>query len=85
MQHLIIITGILAFGMGIVSLMAVHRYQAKFNLNFLNIYLKYLIVLNISILMNLALHYLLTNVWASMAVYSKVFIIIAPILWDFTC
>ena len=77
MQHIIIITGILAFCMGIVSLMAVHRYHARFNLDFLKIYLKYLIVLNISVLLNLMLHYMLTNVWSSMDVHPKVFIIIA--------
>ena len=56
--------------------MVVHRYQTRFKFYFLNIYLKYLIVLNIFVLMNLALHYLLTNVWTSMDVYPKVFIII---------
>lgn len=76
MQHLLITVSILAFCMGIISLMVVHRYQTKFKFNFLNIYVKYLIILNISVLMNLALHYLLTNVWTSMVVHTKVFIII---------
>lgn len=83
MQHLIITTSILAFGVGIFSLMVVHRYQARFNLYVLNIYFKYLIVLNISILLNLALHYLLTNVWTAMDVQPKVFIIISSNIGGF--
>lgn len=77
MQHLIITIGIIAFGMGIASLMAVHRYQVKLNLDYLETYFKYLVILNISVLINLALHYLLTNVWASMNIQSKVIIIIS--------
>jgi DNA-binding CsgD family transcriptional regulator len=76
MQHLIIITGILAFGMGIVSLMAVHRYYTRYRLEFLKLYLGYLVVLNISVFLNLMLHYLLTNVFTAMAVGHKVLIII---------
>jgi len=76
MQHIIIIIGILAFGMGMVSLMAVHRYHARYNLEFLKIYLRYLLVLNVSVFMNLMLHYLLTNVFTAMAIHRKVLIII---------
>ena len=76
MQHIIITSGILAFAMGIASLMVVSRYRTRFQTTFLSVYQNYLLVLNISVLLNLALHYLMTNVWIAMDIKSKVFIII---------
>jgi len=63
--------------MGIASLLVVHRFYSRFKLFFLKIYLRYLIVLNIAVLLNLALHYLLTNVWPGMDPHSIYLIIVA--------
>ncbi len=76
MQHLTVLFAILAFGMGIVSFMYVHRLYSKHALFSLKIFLRYLIVLNITVFLNLALNYLLTNVLSSLDTYRKVMIVI---------
>jgi len=67
MQHLTVTLAILAFGAGIASLMYVHRLYGKHDFSYLKIFLRYMIVLNITVFVNLALHYLLTNVFSSLA------------------
>jgi DNA-binding CsgD family transcriptional regulator len=67
MQHLTVTLAILAFGTGIASLMYVHRLYRKHDFSYLEIFLRYMIVLNITVFVNLALHYLLTNVFSSLA------------------
>ena len=76
MQHLTVFLAILAFGMGIAALMYVHRLHSKHSLFFLKIFLRYMIVLNISVFMNLALHYFLANVLTSLDTYHKVMLVI---------
>jgi DNA-binding CsgD family transcriptional regulator len=76
MQHLTVSLSILAFGMGIASFMYVQRLYSKYTLFFLKIYVRYLIVLNISVFLNLALHYLLTNVLLFLDSYHIVMIVI---------
>ncbi|MGD9347716.1 MAG: hypothetical protein PVH84_17745, partial [Candidatus Aminicenantes bacterium] len=62
MQHVTVSFAILAYGVGIASIMYVYRLHKKYGFFFLNIFLRYMVVLNITVLLNLALHYLLTNV-----------------------
>jgi len=76
MQHLTVSLSILAFGMGIASFMYVHRLYSKYKLFFLKIYLRYLIVLNVSVFLNLALHYSLTNMLLFLDSYHIVMIVI---------
>ncbi len=76
MQHLTVSFAILAYGVGIASIMYVHRLHKKYGFFFLNIFLRYMVVLNISILLNLSLNYLLTNVFSTLATYHKVIIVI---------
>lgn len=76
MQHLIVFFAILAFGVGIVSFMYVQRLYSKHNLFFLKIFLRYIIVLNITVFLNLALNYLLANVLFSFDIFRKVMIVI---------
>ena len=76
MQHLTVSLSILAFGMGIASFMYVQRLYSKYTLFFLKIYLRYLIVLNVSVFLNLALHYSLTNMLLFLDSYHIVMIVI---------
>ena len=76
MQHFTVSLAILAFGMGIAALMYVYRLYSKHTLFFLKIFLRYMIVLNISVFLNMALHYLLANVLNSWANYHKVMLVI---------
>lgn len=76
MQHLAVTFAMLAFGTGIASFMYVHRSYSTHALFFLKIFLRYMIVLNITVFLNLALHYLLTNVLSSLATHPKVMIVI---------
>lgn len=63
MQHVTVTLAIIAFGAGIASLMSVHRVYRKHDFLYLKVFLRYMIVLNAAVLLNLALHYLLTNVF----------------------
>lgn len=76
MQHLIIMTGITAITVGVASLMYVQRLAKRFPLPYLPIYFKYLIVLNVAVLMNLTLHYFLANLLISLDVYRKILLVI---------
>ena len=76
MQHLTVSLAILAFGMGIAALMYVHRLYSKHDLFYLKTFLQYMIVLNVSVFLNLALHYLLANVLTSLDTYHKVILVI---------
>jgi len=76
MQHLIVSISILAFGMGIASCMYVYRVHSRYALFFLKVYLRYLIVLNISVFLNLSVHYVLTNVISTVASYHRVLIVV---------
>ena len=76
MQHLTVTLAILTFGTGIAALMYVHWLQSKHALFFLKIFLRYMIVLNVSVFLNLALHYLLANVLTSVDTYHKVMLVI---------
>lgn len=77
MQHLAVSFAIFAFGMGIAAFMYVQRLYGKHPHLFLKIFLRYMIVLNISVFLNLILHYLLANVFTSLDTYHKVMLVIA--------
>ena len=77
MQHLTFALAILAFGTGIASLMYVHRLCSMHALPFLRIFLRYMIVLNISVLLNLALNYLMPSVFSSLAFHTMIMIVVA--------
>lgn len=76
MQHLIVSVGILALAVGVAAMMAIRRLDRRFSLLFLKYYWRYLVVLNISVLLNLALHYLLTNVLTFLDTHHKVLLVI---------
>lgn len=76
MQHLTIALSILAFGMGIASIMYVFRTYSRHAYVYIKTYLRYLIVLNISVFINLILHYLLTNVLSYLDTHRKVMLVI---------
>jgi DNA-binding CsgD family transcriptional regulator len=76
MEHLTVSFAILAFGMGIASFMYVYRLYKKYASFFLKTFLRYMLVLNIVVFLNLALHYLLANVLLSIDTYHKVMIVI---------
>lgn len=64
MQHLTVTLAILAFGAGIASLMFVNRLYKKHDFFYLKVFLRYMTVLNITVFLNLGLHYVLTNVFS---------------------
>ena len=64
MQHVTVTLAILAFGAGIASLMSVYRFYRKHDFFYLKVFLRYMTVLNITVFLNLGLHYVLTNVFS---------------------
>ena len=65
MQHVTVTLTIIAFGAGIASLMSVHRLYRKHDFFYLQVFLRYMIVLNITVLLSLVVHYVLTNMFPS--------------------
>lgn len=76
MQHLTVIFGMLALCVGIISYMVVHGFFTRFRTFFLKTYLKYLMVLNISVLLNLTVSYFLANVDLPLDTKTRVIVII---------
>lgn len=77
MQHLSVLAGLLAVCLGAVSIAFARRLRALHPYPYLDAYFRYIVVLNISVLLSLVLHYLLVNVLAGWDPFGRVLVVFA--------
>jgi DNA-binding CsgD family transcriptional regulator len=83
MQHITIFLSLLAFCLGVASIMYVLRLRNQYDYSFLHSYSRYVLILNISVFLNLILHYLLVNVMARFSAFHRVTAVFTVNLFGF--